>query len=83
MRRRLGRYVVADSEICHGQPTFRGTRILVKDVIDQVAQGTPWESIRSQWRGAVTSAAIAEALRLAGQALTDHLPPNTREPART
>jgi hypothetical protein len=25
----LGRYVVADPEICHGQPTFRGTRILV------------------------------------------------------
>lgn len=32
MRRELGKYVVADSKICHGQPTFRRTRILVADV---------------------------------------------------
>ncbi|MBI3242049.1 MAG: DUF433 domain-containing protein [Chloroflexi bacterium] len=25
----IGRYVVTDPEICHGKPTFRGTRILV------------------------------------------------------
>jgi uncharacterized protein (DUF433 family) len=28
-KRMIGRYIVADPEICHGQPTFRGTRILV------------------------------------------------------
>ena len=27
--RAVGRYIVADPAICHGQPTFRGTRILV------------------------------------------------------
>jgi uncharacterized protein (DUF433 family) len=25
-KRMIGRYVVADPAICHGQPTFRGTR---------------------------------------------------------
>ena len=30
----LGRYMVADPDICHGKPTFRGTRILVADVLD-------------------------------------------------
>jgi uncharacterized protein (DUF433 family) len=30
----LGRYVVADPSICHGAPTFRGTRILVADVLE-------------------------------------------------
>jgi uncharacterized protein (DUF433 family) len=25
----LGRYIVTDPQICHGQPTFRGTRIMV------------------------------------------------------
>jgi len=39
MRKALGRYVVVDSKICHGQPTFRGTRILVSDVLEQVADG--------------------------------------------
>lgn len=33
----LGRYIVADPEICHGEPTFRGTRILVSDILEQVA----------------------------------------------
>ena len=83
MRKSLGRYVVVDSNICHGQPTFRGTRILVKDVIDQVAEGMAWQTIKEQWRGAVSSAAIAEAVRLAGKALVDRSPRNTREPART
>ncbi|MBI3408396.1 MAG: DUF433 domain-containing protein [Planctomycetes bacterium] len=69
MRKRLGRYIVVDSDICHGQPTFRGTRVLVHDVLEQVAQGLPWETISEQWRGAVRRPAIAEAVRLAGKAL--------------
>ncbi len=81
VRKRLGRYIVMDSNICHGQPTFRGTRILVKDVIDQVAEGIPWETIEKQWRGAVSSAAIAEAVRLAGEAFVDHVAPTTAAPA--
>jgi uncharacterized protein (DUF433 family) len=41
----LGRYLVADPDICHGKPTFRGTRILVADVLEQVAAGLAWETI--------------------------------------
>ena len=29
----MGRYIVTDPEICHGKPTFRGTRVLVADVL--------------------------------------------------
>jgi uncharacterized protein (DUF433 family) len=72
MRTALGRYIVVDSEICHGQPTFRGTRILVSDVLEQVADGVSWEDIRGQWRGAIKPAAIAEAIRVAKAALLDH-----------
>lgn len=64
MRKALGRYVVVDTKICHGQPTYRGTRILVSDVLEQVADGTPWETIEAQWRGAVKPQAIAESVRL-------------------
>ena len=32
----LGRHIVADPKICHGQPTFRSTRIFVEDVLDTV-----------------------------------------------
>ncbi len=81
MRKKLGRYMVVDTKICHGQATFRGTRILVQDVLEQVAQGMAWESIEEQWRGAVSRAAIAAAVRLAGKALLEHLPRGTGEPA--
>jgi uncharacterized protein (DUF433 family) len=70
----LGRYIVVDSAICHGEPTFRGTRILVADVLEQVASGMAWEAIIEEWRGALTKEAIAEAVRLAREALVTHVP---------
>lgn len=68
----LGRYIVADPRICHGKPTFRGTRIMVTQVLEQVASGMAWEAIVEEWRGSVSMAAIAEAVRLAFQAFVDH-----------
>ncbi len=56
----IGRYIVADPKICHGEPVFRGTRILVTDVLEQVASGMVWEAIIDEWRGALTKEAIAE-----------------------
>ena len=40
-----GRYTVADPAICHGEPTFRGTRIMVADVLEQVESGMAYEAI--------------------------------------
>jgi len=68
----LGRYIVADPAISHGEPTFRGTRILVADVLEQVANGMDWEAIIEEWRGALSKEAIAEAVRLAREALVTH-----------
>jgi uncharacterized protein (DUF433 family) len=65
----LGRYIVSDPKVCHGKPTFRGTRILVADVLEQVAMGLSWEAIAEEWRGAVTKEGIAEAVRLARESL--------------
>ncbi|OQX95960.1 hypothetical protein B6I21_02715 [candidate division KSB1 bacterium 4572_119] len=41
----IGRHIVADPKICHGKPTFRGTRIMVSDVLEQIEEGLTWESI--------------------------------------
>ena len=68
----LGRYIVADPQICHGKPTFRGTRILVADVLEQVAEGLAWETIIEEWRGSIKPEAIAEAISLARQAFLAH-----------
>jgi uncharacterized protein (DUF433 family) len=72
-----GRYIVADPRVCHGKLTFRGTRIFVADVLDEVAQGLMWETISAHWSGKVSEEAIAEAVRLAREALLtykDQLP---------
>ena len=63
-RKLLGRYIVADPNICHGKPTFRGTRIMVWQVLDQLANGMSWDTIVEEWRDSVTKEAIAEAVRL-------------------
>ena len=68
----MGRYVVTDPEICHGKPIFRGTRILVADVLEQVADGLAWETIIEEWRGSISHEAIAEAVRLSRQAFLDN-----------
>ena len=70
--RMIGRHIVADTAVCHGQPTFRGTRILVADVLEQVSSGMAWETIVEEWRQGVSKDAIAEAIRLASQAFQDH-----------
>lgn len=67
-----GRYIVSDPEVCHGKPTFRGTRILVADVLEQVAEGLAWETIIEEWRGRITKEAIAEAINLSRQAFLEH-----------
>ena len=69
----IGRYVVADPKVCHGQLTFRGTRILVSDVLELVAAGTPWEKIIDECHGSISRKAIAEAIRLAGRMLTQRV----------
>jgi|GEM_PF-496196 len=63
----LGEYIVADPAICHGKPTFKGTRVMVYQVLEQVAYGTPWERIVWSWRGKVPMEAITEAVRLASE----------------
>ena len=61
----IGRFIVTAPEICHGKPTFRGTRIMVWQVLEQVANGMAWETIEEEWRGKVSRDAIAEAIRRA------------------
>ena len=69
MKRILGRYIATDPAVCHGRPTFRGTRILVEDVLTDVSRGLAWETIVERWHGSISKAAISEAVRLANEAL--------------
>jgi uncharacterized protein (DUF433 family) len=68
----IGRYIVTDPKICHGKPTFRGTRVLVADVLEEVSRGMAWETIIEEWNDSITKEAIGEAVHLASQALLKH-----------
>ena len=70
-RTEFGQYIVADPEICHGQLTFKGTRIMVKSVLYYVAQGKDWNWISQAYLGKVSREAIAEAVSLASEALLE------------
>jgi uncharacterized protein (DUF433 family) len=72
-RKMISRHIVTDPRICHGKPTFRGTRIMVSQVLEQVASGMAWEVIVEEWRGSVSKEAIAEAVRLATLAFVEHV----------
>jgi uncharacterized protein (DUF433 family) len=64
--RSLG-FLSADPKVCHGRLTFRGTRILVSDVLELVAAGMPWDKIIEECHGSISRAAIAEAIRSFGR----------------
>lgn len=45
MRVEINKYIVADSQICHGKPTFNGTRIMVWQVLEMLRDGAPIQEI--------------------------------------
>src|SRR5260221_14078128 len=67
----LGRHIVADPTICHGKPTFKGTRIMVWQVLDELAHGMTSDEIVAAWGGRVSRAAIADCVRFARLSLLD------------
>jgi uncharacterized protein (DUF433 family) len=68
----IGQFICADPKVCHGKLTFRGTRILVSDVLELVAAGRDWDAIIKECHGSIARPAIAEAIRIAGRAIVEH-----------
>ena len=66
MRVEISKHIVADSEICHGKPTFKGTRVLVSDIVELIAAGEPIESILDNYPS-ITREHIAAALEYAAK----------------
>jgi len=65
MRVEISKFIVADSEICHGKPTFRGTRVLVSDVIELVADGVPVQEILRDYYPSLNKIMVKDALEWA------------------
>ena len=81
MIRQLTEHIVCDSEICHGQPTFKGTRILVKGVLEQLEAGWDWDKIIYAWDDKIDEAAIREVIQLASGSFLRELETETAKAA--
>ena len=41
----INKYIVADPEICNGKPVFKGTRVMVWQVLEMLESGSTVEEI--------------------------------------
>ena len=81
----LGAHIVSDSGRCHGAVTFRGTRVLVADALEMLADGMTPEAICAAFNNWFTPDAVREAVRLAKDRFLDaqsHERPSRRRAAR-
>ncbi len=69
----FGKYIISDPKICGGDLTFKGTRIMVEHVLYYIAKGKDWDWICQAYDGNINHEAIAEAVDLATQALSEKL----------
>ena len=66
----LGKHIVADPYICHGQPTFKGTRKMVHCLIEVFASGMAMEELVEQ--SELPREAIVEAIELAAKSVQEY-----------
>lgn len=59
----IGTYIVSNPNICNGKLTFAGTRVMVWQVLDALAQGENYEAVLEAWPS-ITRAHIQAALKL-------------------
>jgi uncharacterized protein (DUF433 family) len=65
----LGRFIVADPAICHGKLTYKGTRIMVWQILEALGDGESVDELVKAWDGRVPRDAILETIRLSRSAL--------------
>lgn len=70
----IGQYIVIDPEICHGQMTFKGTRVPVDTVLTFLAKGYSIDVLLYNWPE-LSRPAIEEAVSLASQSLQERYAP--------
>lgn len=60
-------FIVSNSEICGGTPTFKGTRIMVWQVLELLEAGTPVEEILTAYPVPLTRGHVKAALHYAAK----------------
>lgn len=63
-------HIVSDPAICHGKPTFRGTRVMVSVVLDCLASGMDKDEIVAEYP-AITEELIRASLAFSSELAQD------------
>lgn len=63
----LGQFIAADPAVCHGKPTYKGTRIIVWQILEALADGESSEELVQAWGGRISREAVLETIRGAGR----------------
>ena len=67
----IGKHLVVDPRVCHGELAFRGTRVPVATILGYLSKGYSLAYLRKSWPE-VSAEAIKEAVRLASEHLVEH-----------
>jgi uncharacterized protein (DUF433 family) len=67
----INNYIISDSEICHGKPTFKGTRIMVWQILSMLAHGESTKGILAEYPP-LTARHIQAALDYASSLTQEH-----------
>jgi uncharacterized protein (DUF433 family) len=73
MQININKYIIADSGICHGQPTFKGTRIMVWQVLDLLKAGLSVDEVIRDYFPHVTQEAVYAALDYASRLVEEEI----------
>ncbi len=67
MRTEINEFIVADSEICHGKLTFKGTRIMVWQILSLIGAGITPEEIMKDYFPQLSKEAILSSVDYASK----------------
>ena len=77
----IGKHLAADTRVCRGRLIFKGTRILVSDVLEMAKAGYTPEAIARQYQGIVTEKGVREALTLTRRGFVREIAARTKTAA--
>ena len=62
------KWITVDPKVCHGKPVFKGTRVLVSDVLEMLSEGMTIDEILEEYPQ-LNKEMILEAIALAAELL--------------
>lgn len=69
MRTEINNYIIIDNDICEGAPVFKGTRIMVWQILELLGEGISIDEIIKDYFPQITKPAILSVLLYASKVI--------------